>query len=52
MPIGLSMQELIIPTVDSIRNNFFLSLCVDLKKHFLLVGPTGTGKTVNVVNEL
>ncbi len=46
------MGELIIPTIDSIRNNFLLELYIDQKQNYLLVGPTGTGKTVHVINIL
>ena len=41
-----------IPTIDSVRNCFFLNLFINLNSHLLLTGPTGTGKTVNVINEL
>jgi len=43
---------LLIPTTDSIRNNYLLNLCVENKIHLLISGPTGTGKTVNIKNEL
>ena len=43
---------MLIPTSDSIRNNYFLHLCVKNKIHLLISGPTGTGKTSNIVNEL
>jgi dynein heavy chain len=42
----------VIPTIDSVRNSHFLHLYLDLKTHILMTGPTGTGKTVNIVNEL
>ena len=38
--------------MDSIRNNHLLSLSIETFTHLLLVGPTGTGKTVNVGGEL
>lgn len=43
---------MLIPTSDSIRNNYFLHLCVKSKIHLLISGTTGTGKTSNIVNEL
>ena len=52
VPVGGKFQELIIPTVDSIRNNYLLTLYINTKSHMLLTGPTGTGKTVNVINEI
>jgi dynein heavy chain len=45
-------QDLVIPTNDSVRNSYFLNLFINLNTHMLLTGPTGTGKTVNVINEL
>ena len=49
---GGKLSELIIPTVDSVRNNNLLTLNISMKSHMLLTGPTGTGKTVNVANEI
>ena len=48
----LLYHELIIPTSDSVRNNFFLNLSITSALHFLITGPTGTGKTVNIISEL
>ncbi len=50
--MGGKLTDLIIPTIDSIRNNYLLTLFVSMKSHVLLTGPTGTGKTVNVINEI
>lgn len=44
----LSYSETIIPTMDSVRNTFFLKMLVENSMHALLTGSTGTGKTVNV----
>ena len=41
-----------IRTMDSIRNNYLLNTYISLEKHFMIIGPTGTGKTINIVNEL
>jgi dynein heavy chain len=48
----MAFHELIVPTSDLVRNSFFLHLCVRSRVHLLLAGPTGTGKTVNLVNEI
>ncbi|CAM9123848.1 unnamed protein product [Hapterophycus canaliculatus] len=48
----LEFCELIIPTVDSVRYTYLLNLLISGDKHVLMTGPTGTGKTVNVVQHL
>lgn len=50
IPKGIAFNELIIPTNDSIRNNYFLNLNVQNNMHVLFCGPTGTGKSINVAN--
>jgi dynein heavy chain len=45
-------SELIIPTMDSVRYTHFLELLVSNNNHVLMVGDTGTGKTVNVAGKL
>jgi dynein heavy chain len=48
----LSFSELIIPTKDSICYTHLLDVLVRNKKHLLMTGPTGTGKTVNILGHL
>lgn len=48
----LSFAELIIPTKDSICYTYLLDILVKNNKHVLMTGPTGTGKTVNVLGHL
>lgn len=48
----VAYNELIIPTNDSIRHNYFLHLNIKNHLHVLFVGPTGTGKSMNVAKEL
>jgi dynein heavy chain, axonemal len=48
----LSFAELIIPTKDSICYTYLLDILVRHKKHVLMTGPTGTGKTVNILGHL
>lgn len=43
----LSYKEIIVPTVDSVRYNFFTDKLIKQDLHVLLTGETGTGKTVN-----
>jgi dynein heavy chain len=41
-----AFHEMIVPTVDTVRNAFVVTKLVSFKKHTLVVGNTGTGKTV------
>ena len=47
-----SFAELIIPTQDSICYTYVLDILLRNKKHVLMSGPTGTGKTVNIQGHL
>ena len=44
----LSFSEIIVPTTDSVRNTYLLDLLLPCDKHILMVGATGTGKTINI----
>lgn len=50
--IRSSYNEILVPTVDSIRMKFFTKLLVLNNKHALTPGPTGTGKSVNIAELL
>jgi dynein heavy chain len=52
LPKNISYNDLLIPTIDSIRNNYFLHQNIKNKMHILFSGPTGTGKSVQILNEL
>jgi Cdc6-like AAA superfamily ATPase len=39
-------SSLSVPTVDSVRNSFVVDALLKIKRNVLLVGATGTGKTV------
>jgi dynein heavy chain len=52
VPVGVSYTEVIVPTVDSIRVQYLLKTLLMKDKHTLIVGPTGTGKSITIVNEL
>eukprot|EP00759_Apiculatamorpha_spiralis_P058926 PhF_6_TR948/c0_g1_i1/m.1749/K10408/DNAH; dynein heavy chain, axonemal len=43
-------QDVIVPTIDTIRQNFILEHLMANKCHVAAVGPTGTGKTVAVAD--
>jgi dynein heavy chain len=44
--------EVIVPTVDTIRNSFVLELLLSNGFHVLCTGPTGTGKSVTIQDKL
>lgn len=46
--IKLSYNEIVVPTVDSIRMKFLTRFLLLNCKHCLTPGPTGTGKSVNI----
>ena len=48
----LQVSELIIPTVDTIRQKYFLDTYITHGKPLLFVGPTGTGKSAITNNYL
>jgi len=50
IPKEKAFNDLIIPTNDSIRHNYFLHQNVSNHMHALFCGPTGTGKSINVSN--
>ncbi|XP_076022383.1 dynein axonemal heavy chain 12 [Genypterus blacodes] len=46
------VQEIIVPTIDTVRYTYLLDLCITSGVPLLLVGPTGTGKSVYVKEKL
>ncbi|KAG2454516.1 hypothetical protein HYH02_000363 [Chlamydomonas schloesseri] len=49
IPADASFNSILVPTVDTAAVTFLLSTAINAKYPFLLVGPTGTGKSVTVV---
>ena len=45
IPAGAKVSELIIPTVDTARQTYFLDTMTKHGVPLLFVGPTGTGKS-------
>lgn len=45
-------SEIVIPTKDTSRCNFLMDILISHDKAFLLVGPTGTGKSKYVNNKV
>lgn len=50
--LSLPFSQLIVPTMDSVRYRYILDLLMRNGKHVLCVGPTGTGKTVSIMDTL
>ena len=52
IPVGASYAKVIVPTIDSIRVSKVLNSLLVNKTHTLVVGPTGTGKSIMIMDEL
>ena len=48
----LKYNEILVPTVDTVRNTWLLELLVKIKRPVVLVGETGTSKTATIQNFL
>uniref|UniRef100_A0A8C2FZU5 Dynein axonemal heavy chain 12 n=1 Tax=Cyprinus carpio TaxID=7962 RepID=A0A8C2FZU5_CYPCA len=54
-PLGdknTKVQDIIVPTIDTVRYTYLMDLCIQYGMPLLLVGPTGTGKSVYVKEKL
>ena len=49
---GLDFADMVIPTKDSVRNVALLQKLLTNRFQVLCVGPTGTGKTINIESYL
>lgn len=52
VPRDVTYAQLIVPTIDSIRMNKLMTMLVLNGKYPMFCGPTGTGKSITVGNEL
>eukprot|EP01116_Phalansterium_solitarium_P017128 TRINITY_DN413_c0_g1_i5.p1 TRINITY_DN413_c0_g1~~TRINITY_DN413_c0_g1_i5.p1 ORF type:complete len:4163 (-),score=2181.62 TRINITY_DN413_c0_g1_i5:539-13027(-) len=49
---SMSFQEMIVPTIDTVRYAYLLELLAKNGKNVLCAGPTGTGKSVVIEDKL
>lgn len=50
--VGVKFHEILVPTVDTVRNTWLLELMVKIKRPVVFVGETGTSKTATIQNFL
>ena len=50
--VGVKFHEILVPTVDTVRNTWLLELMVNIKRPVVFVGETGTSKTATIQNFL
>ena len=49
---AVKFSEILVPTLDTVRTTWLLSLMVNIKRPVVLVGETGTSKTATTANFL
>lgn len=49
---GTKISDIIVPTMDTARYKFLIDILIRHNKPVMLVGPTGTGKSVYIKDKL
>jgi dynein heavy chain len=52
IPKEMNFTDIMVPTIDTVRNAFFLETLLVHKHHVMTTGDTGTGKSVTVLQKL
>ena len=45
---GTTFEQIMVPTMDTARNAYVLKMLIEHNKNAMLVGDTGTGKTLSI----
>ena len=52
IPAGTRFTDIVVPTVDTVRNDYLLQVLLTANRHLLMVGSTGTGKSITAQSKL
>ena len=52
IPANAQYHQIIVPTADTVRNQYLMERYIDAEVHVLFCGLTGTGKTISVQSKL
>jgi len=52
LPKDISMSEIFVPTIDTVRNSCIIKLLINQHANVLITGETGTGKSALIQSML